>query len=179
MNTWHDQTRAALRRPSNTAPLAAWVAQARARIAKARAEGKQARRRALSLPALKSLFLSAALIASSACATSSYMGISLTPGASDAELQSLASRARAGDKHAQLELGSRFEEGRGVPVDRGRAKALYRQAASDSGGTMWIYMPSPGNGAKGRVVPMDRGPKRPGLDEAKKQLKTLIRSEGR
>lgn len=119
------------------------------------------------------MLLPAALLSTSACASSHYMGVALTPGAADQELQSLASRARSGDKQAQLDLGIRFEEGKGVPVDKARAKALYRQAAADSGGPMWIYMPSPGNGAKGRVVPVDTGPKQAGRDEAKRRLEML------
>jgi hypothetical protein len=55
-----------------------------------------------------------------ACANGSYGGIPLVSGAASVELQDLARRAQAGDKHAQLELGIRFEEGRGVPVDRKR-----------------------------------------------------------
>jgi hypothetical protein len=59
------------------------------------------------------------------CASPSYAGIPLTAGAADAELQSLAGRARAGDKDAQLELGIRYEEGRGVERDSESARRLY------------------------------------------------------
>src|ERR1044072_8936789 len=85
-----------------------------------------------------------------ACTTHSYIGISLVPGQASPELQDLAARAQGGDKQALLDLGIRFEEGKGVPVDRGRAVRLYRQAASASGGTIWVYSPPVGDGARGR-----------------------------
>ncbi len=173
--TWCDDMRATLRGSSKTASCATQAVQPPARRDQARTETGHAHSRSRSLSTIKSLLLPAALMATSACATSSYMGIALTPGASDDELQSLASRARARDKQAQLELGIRFEEGRGVPVDRGRARTLFLRAATDSGGTMWLYMPSPGNGAKGRVVPVDTGPSQAGLDEAKRRLKQWSR----
>lgn len=67
-----------------------------------------------------------------ACAVNSYAGIPFAAGAADPELQALARRAQAGDKHAQLDLGIRYEEGRGVPVDLGRAARLYRMAAEST-----------------------------------------------
>ena len=103
------------------------------------------------------------------------MGISLAAGQVDTKLQQLATRARAGDKHAQLELGIAFEEGRGVERDLTKARNLYRLAASDSGGRMWVYLPSVGNGTKGRVMQVDRGPKISGLTEAKTRLDLLSR----
>ena len=108
---------------------------------------------------VKALVLGAILLATPACTTSSHMGISMIPGEASPEVQTLATRARAGDKPAQLDLGIRFEEGNGVPQDKARAIKLYRQAASDSGGTIWVYAPSPGNGAPARVMPVDRGPR--------------------
>jgi hypothetical protein len=107
------------------------------------------------------------------CSTASYSGIPVATGAADPTLQLLAHRARAGDKQAQLDLGIAFEEGRGVPVDVKRAIKLYRMAASDSGGTMWVYSPPVGNGTKGRVMPVDRGPRISGLAEAKARLDLL------
>lgn len=108
------------------------------------------------------------------CATmDSYAGIPLSPGAAPPEVQALAERARGGDKQAQLEFGIALEEGRGVPVDLGRARKLYAQAAADSGGTIWVYVPAVGNGTKGRVMPINQGPKRPGLAEARERLKKL------
>lgn len=112
-----------------------------------------------------------------ACAAgSSYMGIPLdrqVASGPDAALRNLATRAQAGDKHAQLELGIAFEEGRGVPRDLGKAERLYRQAATDSGGTMWVYSPPAGPGTSGRVIPVDRGPVRQGLAEAERRLADL------
>lgn len=119
------------------------------------------------------LCAAAALTTLTACSTpSTYAGIDLTAGGADLQLQALASRARAGNKHAQLELGIRYEEGEGVPVDLERARALYRGAASDTGGTIWVYSPPVGN-APGRVIPLDGGPKEFGLREAQWRLKRL------
>lgn len=85
-------------------------------------------------------------------------------------LSTLASAAQGGDKQAQLELGIRFEEGRGVTRDMKIARKLYAKAASDSGGTIWVYSPPVGNGTKGRTIPVNTGPKRVGLVEAKLRL---------
>jgi TPR repeat protein len=76
-----------------------------------------------------------ALLLAAGCADRDYQGISFAQGAAASELQSLAQRARGGDKHAQLELGIRFEAGLGVPVDWARAERLYGLAAATSGGT--------------------------------------------
>jgi hypothetical protein len=110
------------------------------------------------------------LVAATACATHDYMGISLTPGQAPPELQHLALRAQAGDKQAQLDLGIRFEEGVEVPQNRERAMHLYRQAATESGGTRWVYSPPVGDGLPGRVIPIGPGVKQPGLAEAKCRL---------
>ena len=88
-------------------------------------------------------------------------------------LKVLARRAQAGVKAAQLELGIRFEEGRGVERDLGKARALYRLAASTSGGQIWIYSPPVGNGSSGRVIPVNTGPKQVGLAEAKRRLEAV------
>lgn len=84
----------------------------------------------------------------------------------------LARQAKGGDRHAMLHLGIAFEEGRGLPRDLKKARKLYRMAAADSGGTMWIYVPGVGN-APGRVMPFDRGPFVPGLAEAKERLSAM------
>lgn len=94
----------------------------------------------------------------------------LTRNYSDMPLPQLASEAQGGSKEAQLELGIRFEEGRGVERDLGKAKKLYAKAASDSGGPIWVYSPAVGNGTKGRVIAVNSGPKRSGLVEAKRRL---------
>lgn len=122
-----------------------------------------------SMMAVCALFLSA-------CASSNYMGIPLAAGKSDPTLRELAVRAKSGDKQAQLDLGIRFEHGHGVPVDFLRAEALYNAAANDEGGIQWVYVPSPGNGAKARVVSINRLPTQPGLDEAKTRLSNLLNS---
>jgi TPR repeat protein len=113
------------------------------------------------------------LAATTACAAHSYMGIPLVPGQASPDVQSLARRAQSGDKQAQLDLGIRFEEGDGVPVDRKRAIMLYRQAASGGGGVTWVYSPPVGIGTSGRVLAVERGVQQKGLAEAKARLVAL------
>lgn len=110
----------------------------------------------------------------SACAApTQYMGIDLRPGAAPFEARTLASRARAGDKQAQLELGIAFEEGRGVARDCRRARKLYRLAATASGGTIFTYQPPVRKGGRGMVVPVNMGPRRAGLEQARRRLNKL------
>lgn len=119
------------------------------------------------------LFAGAAMLAG--CASSSYMGVPLTPGAASADLQSLARRARAGDKRAQLELGIIFEEGRGIAADVDRARSLYRMASTDDGGTRMMHAPAIGGRGRPMATPIDRGTKVAGLDEARARLNALDR----
>jgi TPR repeat protein len=109
-----------------------------------------------------------------ACSTNSYMGISVSPGRSDFKIQQLAILARNGDKSAQLELGVAFEEGRIVKKDIAKARELYRLAASDSGGPLWVYFPSAGHGTAGHVALVEVAQKRQGLGEAKKRLQAML-----
>ena len=88
------------------------------------------------------------------------------------DLPILAQRASIGDKYAQLELGIRFEEGRGVERDLKKARKLFGKAASDSGGTTQVYLP-PVDRAPGRLYPVYKGPLRKGLAEAKRRLLKL------
>jgi hypothetical protein len=88
-------------------------------------------------------------------------------------LPDLARMAQGGNKYAQLELGIRFEEGRGVERDLGRARKQCRLAASDSGGRIWVYSPPVGNGTKGRVIPVDAGARQVGLVAARVRLKVM------
>jgi hypothetical protein len=125
----------------------------------------------VNLPCLPALLAAALLM--SGCASQQYIGVSLKPGGADPAVQALAARASAGDKQAQLDLGIRFEEGAGVARDLNTAKKLYRQAASDSGGTIWVYTPPVGNGTSGRVVPITKGEKSLGLAEAKKRFEKV------
>lgn len=115
----------------------------------------------------------ALLFAGAACASNSYMGISLVSGQASADLQNLARRAQIGDKQAQLDLGIRFEEGAGVPVDRKRATKLYRLAAIDSGGPVWVYIPSVTEGRQGRVIQVGDGSRKPGLIQARLRLEAM------
>jgi hypothetical protein len=103
------------------------------------------------------------------------MGISLDPATADSTLQRQAFGAISGDKRAQLDLGIRFEEGLGIERDLNKAKKLYRQAAIDSGGTIWVYSPPVGNGTSGRVMPVNAGVRQNGLAEAKRRLEALKR----
>lgn len=121
-----------------------------------------------------------ALLTLQACASrASFMSVPLAAGQTNPELQRLVARARAGDKQAQLELGIRFEEGLGVGRDIEKARDMYRLAASDSGGSVWVYVPPIGDGSMGRVMQADRGPKTPGLAEAKARLHLLERIQGK
>jgi TPR repeat protein len=86
------------------------------------------------------------------CASNRYMGIPLEVGATDLAVQRLAARASTGDKQAQLDLGIRLFRGEGMNTDEGRACKLFRMAASETPGQLWIYTPSPGGGAQGRVI---------------------------
>lgn len=107
------------------------------------------------------------------CATGSYAGIPLKAGAADPELQALARRAQAGDKHAQLELGIRYEEGRGVPVGLSQAEGLYRLAATAGERRQHVYVPPVGVHGQGRVISIDGG-RRSGLASAAARLQALI-----
>jgi hypothetical protein len=92
--------------------------------------------------ALAALLLAiATLPALAACAASSYAGIPFAASAADPELQELARRARGGDDVSQLELGIRYEEGRGVAVNLPRAERLYLVAATQPGNVATVYVP--------------------------------------
>ena len=123
------------------------------------------------------LFLAAGALELSGCATNSYVGIPLAPRSADPELQDLARRAQAGDKQAQLELGIRFEEGRGVAADLERAKKLYEAAAGSAGGTLLVYAPG-ANGRPGQWIPMSSGRESAGLPAAYLRLIGLDRTKG-
>jgi hypothetical protein len=97
-------------------------------------------------------FLGAALagllfcVPTSSCATSQIFGIDMAAPSTSDEVKILARKAQAGDKPAQLELGKRFEAGRGVPEDLDRAAKLYATAASphDGASIRTFYSPSGG-----------------------------------
>lgn len=80
----------------------------------------------------------------------------------------LAALAWANNRPAALELGIRFEEGRGLPQDRDKARALYRLASLKTGGTIYVYSPGV-NGRPGHVMPVFL-PEEPGLPEARARL---------
>jgi hypothetical protein len=117
--------------------------------------------------------IAAALSLTACAARNSYMGIPLAPGTAPTDLQALASRAKDGDKQSQLDLGIRFEEGKGLAVDLKRARALYQLAAAESGGTQWVYVPPSKDGGRGQNIPVIGGPKRSGSFEAKIRLASI------
>jgi TPR repeat protein len=125
------------------------------------------------------VFLASSLSLAACASPAAYAAIPLTPGAADPELQSLAHRARRGDKPAQLELGLRYEEGLGLPVDLGRAARLYARAAADSGGVRWIYSPPVGSQKQGQAIAVNGGPPIAGLEAAKQRLRALRKRLGR
>jgi len=63
------------------------------------------------------------------------------------EVKVLARTAQVGDKLAQLELGKRFEAGRGVPKDLDRAAKLYAASAWPHDGASTTVLK--GGGASG------------------------------
>ena len=92
------------------------------------------------------------------------------------------------NKHAQLELGKRYEEGRGVAADLNKARKLYRAAARDSMRGRPIFVPgrdlSPlafgEEGHGGTVIAAGLSRPRvpgwispPGLEEAMQRLRNL------
>src|SRR5919112_1602781 len=89
----------------------------------------------------------------SGCVMYRLPGIPMQPGAADPYLQNLARRAlRYWDADAQLELGIRYEYGRGVPVNWRYAEGFYKQAATSVGSCCW----SMGSAGKMSYVPSGR-----------------------
>jgi len=118
-------------------------------------------------PCLSALMAAALLMGG--CAGQQYMGVSLKPGGADPAVQALAVRASAGDKQAQYELGRWFEDSTDANGVK-KAIALYRQAASDSGGSRLLLVPS-SSGLTTSVVGM--GPKIAGNEAALARLQQL------
>ncbi len=121
--------------------------------------------------AIIACFASALLLAG--CSQSEYYGINLKPVAEiqPTKIQSLASRAKSGDKEAQLELGILFETGRnGLNKDLEKAKALYEEAARDINLTQTNFIP---NRDSVQAVRVSTGKVLHGLDEARRRLNWL------
>ena len=78
--------------------------------------------------------------------------------------------AETGDKAAQFRLGMTFYVGLGVERDCKQARRLFRAAATDSGGNVCVYSPPVTQGGSGRVMPVDTGPKRAGMEDAARAL---------
>ena len=91
----------------------------------------------------------------------------------DPSNQAWFDRAKIGDKQAQFELGMRYARGAGVERDCDTARKLLQQAATRTGGTIWVYSPPVTRGGSGRVIPIDQGPVQPGLRDAERALVTL------
>lgn len=102
-----------------------------------------------------------------ACASS---GLGVSRDALPMELRPVHDRADLGDKRALFELGLAYAEGALVERDCGQARRLLGQAATDTGGMLWVYSPPVGNGTAGRVIPINRGVKQPGLRSAEELL---------
>lgn len=118
------------------------------------------------------LALTTATLLAACAVPSHYAGIDLRSQSSIApEIQTLAQRAQSRDKHAQLELGIRYEEGKGVPPDVKQARRLYRMAAATTGGTIYVYQPPVKKGGRGGVVSVNLGPVVRGLEAAMVRLK--------
>jgi hypothetical protein len=112
-----------------------------------------------------------------ACATNGYAGLALS---SDSEIRALGRRALAGDERAQLELGVRFEEGRGVPADLDRARELYFDAATrPSRDRIVTYVATPGGAAPSIVRSMPHGLEYSGNAEALLRWHRLLPRLGR
>lgn len=122
---------------------------------------------------LAALILPALLLLPGCAAKTSYMGINFAQSRAETQLQALARRAQAGNKQAQLALGTRFEAGIGVPLDIKRARKLYRLAATTTGGTIYVYVPPATRGGKGSVTPVNNGQRNEGLSEARERLRAL------
>lgn len=65
-------------------------------------------------------------------------------------------------------LENALKQGSAFPQSYRKAKRLYEQAASDSGGIVWVYSPPVGKEKTGRTVPINTGPKVPGLPKRKR-----------
>ena len=107
------------------------------------------------------------------CAAAVQSALLPTPETTDPILRQLARRSAKGDKLAQLELGIRYEEGRGVPVDLAKARQLYGSAASDGRAPLWLYGAAVGAAGPGLVVQRSRGRAVAGLPAARERLRML------
>jgi TPR repeat protein len=81
-------------------------------------------------------------------------------------IAALACHANQGDKHAQLALGKRYEQGLGVAVDLKQAARYYARAAQTTQQNIYVYSPPVGNETYGRTIGLPAGPSIPGLAEA-------------
>ena len=94
------------------------------------------------------------------------------------EVEQLRCAAAAGDKHAQLALGVRYETGDGVPRDLKQAEKLYVRAARTESRPRYVYSPAVGKERHGRVIQVGPPSIAPGLPEARRRLEVLRQSRG-
>ena len=92
----------------------------------------------------------------------------------DASTAAVTQSAKRGDKLAALELGKRYEGGRGgLPCDAGRAQHWYKRAARTTGSRRYAYSSAVGKENYGRMIEVDGGAVSLGLPEAGERLAAL------
>ena len=91
------------------------------------------------------------------------------------KLRTLKRQAALGGKQAQLELGSRYERGDGVPRDLSRAARLFAAAGTNTSGSRMMFVPQR-NGSVS-AVPAAEGLAIPALPAAREQLLRLCTDE--
>ncbi|WP_375291537.1 hypothetical protein [Qipengyuania sp.] len=111
-----------------------------------------------------------------ACASQRYAGLDLRPGAAPADIQQLARVTQSGSKQAQLDLGIRLQEGRGIPVDHGKAARPFARVATDSAENRMLFVPAAGS-LRSTILPIRQGTKITRSAEARARLQTLESSK--
>jgi hypothetical protein len=107
------------------------------------------------------------------CATDLPLAPPRSPQSVDPLVEILQLRARRGDRNAQLELGIRYEEGRGVDLNLDTAEHWYRRAARDVARPSQVYSPAVGPHGRARILRVRGGSSSRGLAEARQRLRQL------
>ena len=89
------------------------------------------------------------------------------------DLKPLESAARRGDKHAQFELGKRFELGTGVPTSLSEAERWYQRAARTTTNRHFVYSGPVGSEKHGRAIELGSPEIIVGLPAAAARLEAL------
>lgn len=84
-----------------------------------------------------------------------------------------------GHREAALELGRRYEDGNGVPVDLKQAERLYGKAAADVPAVVTLYRPPVNLGGSGAVFMLSNPNASFGLIEAKERLSRILLKKDR